>query len=62
MSRKNLIQVRFYTVNIQNFLENYDVYANWIQEAEIQPTNSLLGVKELALSGPMVEIEAVVVE
>lgn len=62
MSRRNLIQIRFYTVDVQDFLENYDVYTNWIQEAEIRPTNSLIGVKELALADVMVEIEAVAAE
>ena len=59
MSRKNLIQIRFYTVDIQNFMENYNIYASWIQEAGIKPTNSVIGVTGIAHPDAMIEIEAV---
>lgn len=62
MLRKNIVQIRFYTVDIQGFLQNYDVYAKWIQDAGIKPANSLIGIKELALPEAMLEIEVVAAE
>lgn len=62
MSRKNVLSLRFFTTDIAGFLENYDVYAQWIQEAETRPPQSLLGVQQLFLPELMVEIEAVAAE
>lgn len=59
MSRKDLVQVRFYTVDIQGFMENFHIYASWIQKAGIQPTNSVLGITGIAHPDAMIEIEAV---
>ncbi|NIP29047.1 MAG: hypothetical protein GTO02_00480 [Candidatus Dadabacteria bacterium] len=57
MSKKNILHIRFYTVDMQGFLENYDVYSDWIKPAGIKPPQSLLGVEELALPEMLVEIE-----
>ena len=48
--------------DIDAFLENYDVYAEWIGEAGTTPPQSLLGVNRLVLPELMVEIEAVAAE
>lgn len=58
MSRKNILALRFFTTDMDGFLENYDVYAGWIAEADIRPPQSLLGVNRLVLPECMVEIEA----
>ena len=59
MSRKNIVFVRFYSTDNAAFLENYDVYAEWIGEAGITPPQSDIGVNELALPGLLIEIEVV---
>lgn len=58
MSRKNILSLRFFTTDIDAFLQNYDVYANWIADAGIRPPQSLLGVSRLVFPELMVEIEA----
>ena len=62
MSRKNLIHLRFFTTNIDNFLANYDIYAEWIAPAEIRPPQSLLEVQRLFLPELQIEIEATAAE
>jgi enamine deaminase RidA (YjgF/YER057c/UK114 family) len=62
MSRKNVLSLRFFTTDIDAFLENYDVYAEWIGAAGTAPPQSLLGVNRLVLPELMVEIEAVAAE
>jgi enamine deaminase RidA (YjgF/YER057c/UK114 family) len=62
MSRKNVLSLRFFTTDIASFLENYDVYAQWIAEAGTRPPQSLLGIQQLFLPELMVEIEAVAAE
>jgi enamine deaminase RidA (YjgF/YER057c/UK114 family) len=59
MTRANLIRLRFFTTDIDGFLENYDVYAEWIDEAGIRPPQSLLEIQRLVLPELLVEIEAV---
>ena len=59
MSRENIVFVRFYSTDNGAFLENYDVYANWIGEAGIKPPQSDIGVNELAVPGLLIEIEVV---
>ena len=58
MDRTNLLSLRFYTTDVDAFLEHYEIYANWIGEAEVMPPQSLLGVARLALPDLLVEIEA----
>lgn len=58
MARSNLLTLRFFTTDIESFLANYDVYADWVAAADIMPPQSLLGVSSLALPGMVVEIEA----
>jgi len=58
MSRKNILGLRFFTTDIDSFLENYDVYSDWISEAGTRPPQSLIGVQRLVLPELMVEIEA----
>lgn len=62
MERKNVIQLRFFTTDVDGFLANYDVYANWIAEAGTRPPQTLLGIQRLVLPDLMVEIEAVAAE
>jgi len=59
MTRENLISLRFFTTDVDGFLANYDVYANWIAEARTRPPQSLLGIQRLVLPELLVEIEAV---
>lgn len=58
MGRENLVLLRFFTTDVDAFLEHYDVYAEWIGQAGIRPPQSLLGIRRLALPELMVEIEA----
>ncbi len=62
MTRKNVLSMRFFTTDIDGFLANYDVYADWIAPAETRPPQSLLGVQRLVLPELMVEIEAIAAE
>lgn len=62
MTRKNVVGLRFFTTDVDGFLENYDVYANWIAEAGTRPPQSLLGVQRLVLEPLMVEIEVAAAE
>lgn len=58
MTRANVTSLRFFTTDIDGFLENYDVYAGWIAEAGTRPPQSLTGVSRLVLPALKVEIEA----
>jgi enamine deaminase RidA (YjgF/YER057c/UK114 family) len=58
MTRKNLTTLRFFTTEIDGFLENYDVYADWISEAGIRPPQSVIGVARLVRPEYLIEIEA----
>ena len=62
MMRANIISLRFFTTDVDEFLENYDVYASWIADAGTRPTQSLLGINRLVLPELLVEIEAVAAE
>ena len=57
MTKKNILTLRFYTTDMEGFMANYDVYANWIAESGVRPPQSLLGVAALALEGMVVEVE-----
>lgn len=57
MTRANIVLLRFYTTDVDKFLENYPIYADWISTAGIRPPQSLLGVARLALPELVVEIE-----
>ena len=58
MTRSNILSLRFFTTDVDGFLENYEVYAGWIGEAGIMPPQTLLGVDRLVLPTLLVEIEA----
>ena len=58
MGRKHILTLRFFTTDIDEFLESYDVYTDWIADAGIRPPQSLLGVHRLVFPELMVEIEA----
>ena len=58
MSRQNIVSLRFFTTDIDGFLENYEVYAEWIAAAGTRPPQSLLGVNQLVLEDILLEIEA----
>ena len=57
MGRENIVALRFFTTDIDGFLANYDVYADWIAPAGTRPPQSLIGVNRLVLEELMVEIE-----
>ena len=57
MDRSDIVNLRFYTTDVDGFLANYDVYAEWIAGARIRPPQSLLGVNRLALAELLIEIE-----
>lgn len=59
MTRKNVLSLRFFTTDVDAFLANYDVYANWIAEAGTRPPQTLVQVQRLVLPELMVEIEPV---
>jgi enamine deaminase RidA (YjgF/YER057c/UK114 family) len=58
MRRENVVGLRFYTTDVDAFLENYDVYTQWIAPAGIRPPQSLLGVQRLVRPELLVSIEA----
>lgn len=58
MTRANLVFLRFYTVDIDGFLANYQIYAEWIAPSGIRPPQTLLGLTRLADPDLLVEIEA----
>ena len=58
MGRGNILSLRFFTTDVDGVMANYDVYANWIAEADVLPPQTLLGVSRLALPELMIEIEA----
>ncbi|MHC4960203.1 MAG: RidA family protein [Planctomycetota bacterium] len=58
MTRADVTSLRFFTTDVAGFLENYDVYVEWISVAGIRPPQSLLGVAALVMPELMVEIEA----
>jgi enamine deaminase RidA (YjgF/YER057c/UK114 family) len=62
MSRSNIINLRFYTTDMDGFLENYDAYAGWIADAGIRPPQTLLGIDRLFHPEVLVEVEAVAAE
>jgi enamine deaminase RidA (YjgF/YER057c/UK114 family) len=57
MTRRDIVLLRFFTTDVDGFLENYDVYAAWIAQAGIRPPQSLLGVQRLVLEDLLVEVE-----
>lgn len=57
MERSDLTHLQFFTTDIDGFLENYDVYAEWIAPAGVMPPQSLLGVARLVMPDLLVEIE-----
>lgn len=57
MTRANVVSLRFFTTEIDGFLDNYDVYADWIAPADTRPPQSLIGVQRLVLPELVVEIE-----
>ncbi len=59
MARANILSLRFFTTDVDGFLANYDVYAEWIGQAKTMPPQSLLGVNRLVMPDLLVEIEAV---
>ncbi len=57
LTRKNIIHIRFYTINMNAFLSSYDVYSNWIKAAKIKPPQTAIGVDQLAAPELMLEVE-----
>ena len=58
MGRQDIVALRFFTTDIDSFLEHYDVYAEWIAPAGIRPPQSLIGIQRLVLPEALIEIEA----
>lgn len=57
MDRSNIVQIHFFTTDMDGFLANYDVYHGWIDEAGTMPPQSLIGVARLVMPEWKVEIE-----
>jgi enamine deaminase RidA (YjgF/YER057c/UK114 family) len=57
MTRANIVNLRFYATDVDAYLANYDLYAEWIGPAGIRPPQTVLGVAQLAVTGLMIEIE-----
>lgn len=57
MTRTNIVSLRFFTTDMEAYLANYDVYAEWIAPARIRPPQTILGVDQLAVTGLLIEIE-----
>ena len=57
MTRANIVNMRVFTTDVDAYLANYDVYAEWIGAAGIRPPQTLLCVAQLAVTGLVVEIE-----
>lgn len=57
MDRSNIIFINFFATDIDGFLENYEVYANWIAPSGVMPPQSLIGVSRLVMPDLLVEIE-----
>lgn len=57
MTRANVVGLRVYTTQMDAYIENYDVYANWIAQAGTRPPQTLLGVQRLFHPDVVVEIE-----
>jgi len=57
MDRSNIVFINFFTTDIDGFLENYDVYAEWIAPAGVMPPQTLIGVSRLVMPDLLVEIE-----
>ena len=57
MDRSNIVNVHFFTTDIDGLMANYDVYAEWIGPAGVMPPQSLLGVQRLAMPELLVEVE-----
>lgn len=57
MTRADIVQLRFFTTDVDAFLANYGVYAEWITPAGICPPQSVLGIGRLVMPELMIEIE-----
>lgn len=57
MGREDIVHIHFFTTEIDGFLENYEIYAKWIEPAGIHPPQSLIGVNRLVFPDLLVEIE-----
>jgi len=54
----NVVQLNYYTTDVQQFFAAYDTATDRLKRAGCQPASTLLGVAALALPELMVEIEA----
>jgi 2-iminobutanoate/2-iminopropanoate deaminase len=54
----NVVQLNYYTTDVQQFFAAYDAATNRLIRVGCQPASTLLGVASLALPELMVEIEA----
>ena len=54
----NVVQLNYYTTDVQQFFAAYDVVLDRLKRAGSQPASTLLGVAALAFPELMVEIEA----
>ncbi len=57
MTRANVVGLRVYTTEMDAYIENFDVYANWIAQAGTRPPQTLIGVQRLFHPDIVVEIE-----
>jgi enamine deaminase RidA (YjgF/YER057c/UK114 family) len=54
----NVIRLNYYTTDVDEFFQSFDVLTNRLTEAGCQPACTLLGVGRLAYPELLVEIEA----
>ncbi len=57
-SLSDVVQIRYYTVDIDRFMAETDVLTARMQNAGVQATSTLIGVTRLAFPEALVEIEA----
>jgi len=57
MTRANVVAVRVFTTDMDGYLKNYDVYANWLAPVGTRPPQTLIGVQCLFHPEVVVEIE-----
>jgi enamine deaminase RidA (YjgF/YER057c/UK114 family) len=59
MRRDNIVSLRFYTTDVDAFMDNYDIYTQWIAPTGVRPPQSVLGVQRLVMPELLIEVEAV---
>ena len=58
LNLSNVMQIKYYTLDVDRFFEAYDVITERLERAGCRPAATLLGVERLAFPELLVEIEA----